>query len=117
MLKHCNALSEISLILGRISLTSQRELLVKDFPKPHVGIFWITSLKDKQKKKNTMMILFKAGKAVDNTQKLKFATLPFKTDIPQAVAFLVFLGIASSIRESMSVSDKSSNFESAEAMV
>ena len=37
---------------------------------------------------------------------LKFATLPFITDIPQAVAFLVFLGIASSIRESMSASDK-----------
>ena len=37
---------------------------------------------------------------------LKFATLPFITDIPQAVAFLVFLGIASSIRESMSSSDK-----------
>ena len=45
---------------------------------------------------------------------LKFATLPFKTDIPQAVAFL---GTASSIRESMSASDKSSNFESAEAMM
>ena len=43
-------------------------------------------------------------------EKLKFATLPFITDIPQAVAFLVFLGIASSIRESMSASDKSSNF-------
>ena len=69
-LKHCNALSAISLILGRISLTSQRELLVKDFPKPHLGIFWITSLKDKQKEKIlTMMILFKAGKTVDNTQK------------------------------------------------
>ena len=40
---------------------------------------------------------------------LKFATLPFKTDIPQPVAF--------SIRESMSASDKSSYFESAEAMV
>ena len=47
----------------------------------------------------------------------KFATLPFKIDIPQPVAFLVFLEIASSIRESMSASDKSSNFESAEAMV
>ena len=47
---------------------------------------------------------------------LKFATLPFKTDITQAVAFLVFLGTASSKRESMSASDKSSNFESAEAM-
>ena len=72
MLKHCNALSVISLIFGRISLTSQRELLVKDFPKPHLGIYWITSLKDKQKKNHeilTMMILFKAGKAVDNTQK------------------------------------------------
>ena len=70
MLKHCNALSAISIIFGRISLTSQRELLVKDFPKPHLGIYWITSLKDKQKKKIlTMMILFKAGKAVDNTQK------------------------------------------------
>ena len=72
------------------------------------------------------MILFKAGKTVDNTQKqlqlawkknLKYATLPFKTDIPQAVAFVVFLGTASSIRESMSAPDKSSNFESAEAMV
>ena len=70
MLKHCNALSAISLIFGRISLTSQRELLVKDFPKPHLGIYWMTSIKDKQKKKIlTMMILFKAGKAVDNTQK------------------------------------------------
>ena len=51
--------------------------------------------------KNTSTIL---------NEKLKFATLPFITDIPQAVAFLVFLGIASSIRESMSASDKSSNF-------
>ena len=48
---------------------------------------------------------------------LKFATLPFETDIVQAVAFLVFLGIASSIRESMSTSDKSSNFESTKTMV
>ena len=48
---------------------------------------------------------------------LKFVTLPFITDIPQAVAFLVFLGISSSVRESMFASDKSSNFESAEAMV
>ena len=48
---------------------------------------------------------------------LKFATFPFKTDIPQAVAFLVFLGIALSLRESLTVSDKSSNFESAVAMV
>ena len=47
--------------------------------------------------KNTSTIL---------NEKLKFATLPFITDIPQAVAFLVFLGIASSIRESMSASDK-----------
>jgi len=44
----------------------------------------------------------------------KFATLLFKTDILQADAFLVFLGIASSTRESMSASDKSSNFEPAE---
>ena len=48
---------------------------------------------------------------------LKFATLPVKTDIPQEVAFLGFLGISSSIRESMSASDKSSNCESVEAMV
>ena len=35
-----------------------------------MGIFWITSLKDKQKKKILkMMILFKVGKTVDNTQK------------------------------------------------
>ena len=69
--------------------------------------------------------LHKAGKTVDNTKtpqlawmkNLKFATLPFKTDISQAVTFLVFLGIASSLRESMSTSDKSSNFESAETMV
>ena len=40
---------------------------------------------------------------------LKFATSPFKIDIPQAVAFLIFLGIASSRRESMSASDKSSH--------
>jgi len=59
-----------------------------------------------------MMALLKAGKTVD-----KLATLPFKTDIHHAVAFLVFLGIASSIRESMSASDKSSNFEPVEAMV
>ena len=44
-----------------------------------------------------------------------FTGIPFKTDIPQAVASLVFLGIASSIRESVSASDKLSNFESAEA--
>ena len=48
---------------------------------------------------------------------LKFATVPFKIGVPQAFSFLVFLGIASSIRESMSASDKSSNFETAEAMV
>ena len=53
----------------------------------------------------------------DDFQNLKFAILPIKTDIPQAVAFLVFLGIALSIRESMSASDKLSNFESAEATV
>ena len=47
----------------------------------------------------------------------KFSTLPFITDIPQAVAFLVFLETASSIRESMSASDKSSNFEWTEAML
>ena len=46
---------------------------------------------------------------------LKFATLHFKADIPQAIASLVFLGIASSIRESVSASNKLSNFESAEA--
>ena len=67
----------------------------------------------------------KAGKTVDNMQKhlnylewkIKICHLNFITDIPQAVAFLVFLEIASSVRESMSASDKSSNFESAEAMV
>ena len=53
----------------------------------------------------------------DDFQNLKFAILPIKTDIAQAVAFLVFLGIALSIRESMSASDKLSNFESAKAIV
>ena len=48
---------------------------------------------------------------------LKFATLPFETDIPQVVAFLVFLGIASSLRESMSASGNLLNLESAEAMM
>ena len=70
--------------------------------------------------------LRKAGKTVDNTKKtpqlawmknLNFTTLPFKTDIPQAVAFLVFLGITSSTRESMSTCDKLSNFESAKTIV
>ena len=50
-------------------------------------------------------------------KKFKIRNVTFKTDISQAVAFLVFLGIASSIGESMSASDKSWNFESAEAMV
>ena len=53
----------------------------------------------------------------DDFENLKFAILPIKTDNPQAVAFLVFLGIALSIRESMSASDKLSNFESAKAIV
>jgi len=66
VLKHCNALSAISFI-GRIYLTSQRELLLKDLPKPHLSIFWITSLKDKQKK--YIMTSSKAGKTVDNMQK------------------------------------------------
>ena len=57
-LKHCNALSAISLHLDRISLTSQRELLVKDFAKPHLGIFWLTSLKDKQKEKKYLQWWF-----------------------------------------------------------
>ena len=48
---------------------------------------------------------------------VKFTILPFKTDIPLAVAFLVFLGIPSSLRELISASDKLSNFESAKAMV
>ena len=49
---------------------------------------------------------------------LKFATLHFKTDIPLAVTFLVFLKIVkSTLTESMSVSEKSSNFESTEAML
>ena len=48
---------------------------------------------------------------------LNFTTLPFKTDILQAVAFLVFLGIAPSTRESMSTCDKLSNFESAKNIV
>ena len=67
--------------------------------------------------------LHKAGKTVAHAKtaqlalmkNLKFATLPFKTDIPQAVTSLVLLGIASSIKESVSASDKLSNFESAEA--
>ena len=37
----------------------------------------------------------------DDFENLKFTILPIKTDIPQAVAFLVFLGIALSIRESV----------------
>ena len=77
------------------------------------------------KKHFTETTIYYAGATVDNTQKhqlawmknLNFATSSFKTDIPQAVAFLVFLGIASSIRESVSESDKSSNFESADALV
>ena len=50
-------------------------------------------------------------------ENLEFVTKLFKSDIPQAVAFLVFIGIASSIRESMSASDKLTNFESVEAVV
>ena len=49
---------------------------------------------------------FSLSGVFDDFQNLKFAILPIKTDIPQAVAFLVFLGIALSIRESMSASDK-----------
>ena len=50
-------------------------------------------------------------------KKLEIRNHASQTRIPQAVAFLVFLGIASSIRESMSASEKSSNFKSAKAMV
>ena len=46
----------------------------------------------------------------------KFTNLPFKTDIPEAVAFFVFLRVASSIRELMCSSEKLSNFEKAEAV-
>ena len=50
-------------------------------------------------------------------KKIEIRNHTSQTRIPQAVAFLVFLGIASLIRESMSASQKSSNFKSAKAMV
>ena len=81
-LKHCNALSPISLILGRISLTSQRELLVKHFPKPHLGIFWITGLKDKQKKKIlTTMTLLKSAKLLTTRKNIASTSLNEKSKI------------------------------------
>ena len=49
-------------------------------------------------------------------EKFKISNLTFQNKY-SPVAFSVFLGIAQPIRESMSASDKSSNFESAEAMV
>ena len=65
--------------------------------------------------------LHEAGKTVAHAKTAQLALVKnlskptFKTDIPQAVASLVVLGIASSIRESVSASDKLSNFKSAEA--
>ena len=53
----------------------------------------------------------------DDFENLKFAILPIKTDNPQAVAFLVFLGIASLNKGISLASDKLSNFESAIAIV
>ena len=53
----------------------------------------------------------------DDFENLKFAILPIKTDNPQAVALLVFLGIASLNKGISLASDKLSNFESAIAIV
>ena len=51
-------------------------------------------------------------------ENVKLTSVPFKTDnYSPSSCFLGVLGIPSSIRESISASDKSSNFESAKVMV